>query len=130
MKLFEIDTVLSPLAREMSHRADEILDLREAALRRENPGRCVSCYFKLLAGEGNRCVTTPLRLWLEQHMEVVACDPAQGELERLPLQLDTEDIMGYCQQVMQDIRHDRSYAGHSAIELTFQFKSLPVASVA
>jgi hypothetical protein len=130
MKDMDIDAALVPITRELQHWADEILDLREAAVRRLDPGRCISCYFKLLAGSrpGDKPVTTPLRLWLEQHLEVVARDSGQRELERLPVHLETEDIEAYCQQVMADFRYDRDYAHLPTIELAFQFKETDNAS--
>ncbi|NBB79759.1 MAG: hypothetical protein GVY36_09980 [Verrucomicrobia bacterium] len=120
----EIDTVLSPIAREMSHRADAILDLREAAARRSDPGRCISCYFKLLAGTRAdiKPIATPLRQWLEAHLEVVARDPNLQELERIPIRLETDGIEAYCQQVMEEFRYDRGYQDIPTIELSFQFK--------
>jgi len=120
-----IDHVLTPIAREMSHRADDILDLRDAAIRRDDPGRCLSCYFRLLAGarSGDAETTTPLRKWLEQHLEIVAHDAGlQKELERLPLHLELDSIEGYCQRMMQAFREDRAYQHLPLIELSFQFK--------
>lgn len=122
----EIDTVLSPIAREMSHRADAILDLREAAAQRNDPGRCISCYFKLLAGARPdiKPVATPLRQWLEAHLEVVARAPNLQELERIPIRLETDGIEAYCQQIMEEFRYDRVYQDLPMIELSFQFKEL------
>lgn len=126
MNTLEFDQILIPIAAEQSHRANEILELREAALRHHDPGRCISCYFKLLAGSrsGSKQTTTPLRRWLEQHLVVVARNSASPlqELERLPVQLKTDDIEGYCQQVMDAFRYDRSYQDIPSIELTFRFK--------
>ena len=121
------DKALFPIARELSHCADEILDLREAALRRDDPGRCLSCYFKILGGSRHSMghITTPLRQWLEQHLEVVAHGSSQSELERLPIQLPSEGSDGlevFCRQIMANFREDRTYQDLAKIELSFQFK--------
>jgi hypothetical protein len=123
----DFDKVLFPIARELSHCADEILDLREAALRRNDPGRCLSCYFKILVGSSQAAahITTPLRMWLEQHLEVVACAPSRSELERLPIQLppvQADGIEGFCRQIMSNFREDRTYQDLPKIELSFRFK--------
>ena len=124
---YEIDSILSPIAQELSYRADDILDLREAAARRNDPGRCLSCYFRILAGvrPESMALATPLREWLEQHLEVVAQGPELEELERIPIHLDpadTEDIEDFCQQMIHQFRYDRTYQGLRSIELSFQFK--------
>jgi hypothetical protein len=126
----EIDAVLSPIAREMRHRADAILDLREAAARRNDPGRCISCYFKLLAGARPdiKPAATPLRRWLEAHLEVVARDPNLRELERIPIHLETDGMETYCQQIMDQFRYDRGYQDLPSIELSFQFKEAAAAT--
>lgn len=123
----EIDTVLSPVARELSDRADAILDLREAAARRNDPGRCIQCYFKLLAGARPHVkpVATPLRQWLESHLEVVARDANARELERIPVRLETgesDGIEAYCESVMNCFRYDRGYQDLPMIELSFRFR--------
>jgi hypothetical protein len=127
MSSSNFDKVLFPIARELSHCADEILDLREAALQRNDPGRCLSCYFKILGSSQQTTAhfTSPLRQWLEQHLEVVACGPSQSELERLPIQLPPEHsdgIEAFCRQIMTAFREDRSYQNLPEIELSFQFK--------
>lgn len=125
----EFDKVLFPVARELSYCADDILELRDAALRRDDPSRCLSCYFKILGGARLTAVhhvTTPLRQWLEQHLEVVARDLSLCcELERLSIQLLPEQsngIEGFCRQIMNAFREDRVYQHIPEIELTFQFK--------
>ncbi|MFQ3270304.1 MAG: hypothetical protein ACI9A1_000618 [Lentimonas sp.] len=127
MSSSDFDKVLFPIARELSHCADEILDLREAALQRNDPGRCLSCYFKILGGSRHTTahLTNPLRQWLEQHLEVVACGPSLSELERLPIQLPPEASVGieaFCRQIMTAFREDRTYQNLPLIELSFQFK--------
>ena len=126
----EIDQILVPIAQHLSHRTNDILDLREAATQRNDPGHCVSCYFKLLGGSPSNAqrATTPLRLWLEKHLEVVARDPNQRELERIPVNLQTTSIESYCDQVMRVFREDRVYHDIPTIRLSFQFKE--TASVA
>jgi hypothetical protein len=122
--VWDIDTVLSPIARELSHRADTILDLREAAAQRSDPGMCISCYFKLLASAHPHIkpVATPLREWLEAHLEVVARDSNLRELERVPIQLETDEMEAYCHRIMNEFRYDRAYQDAPMIELSFRFK--------
>jgi hypothetical protein len=124
MNRLELDQILRPIAQNLSHHADEILDLREAAIKENNPGRCISCYYKLLADPRpeSKPITTPLRRWLEQHLEVVAHDPAQQVLERLPVKLSSDDLEDYCQQVINEIRYDRGYHSLLSIDLSFAFK--------
>ena len=124
MNSLEIDQILLPITQELSHRADDILDLREAATRQNNPGRCISCYFKLLAYSRPEAkpATTPLRQWLEQHLEVVAHDPEQQVLERLPVKLGTDDMEDYCQGIINKMRYDRGYQSLLSIDLSFAFK--------
>ena len=124
MLAIDIDEALTPIAREMSHRADDILELRDAARFRSDPGRCLSCYFKLLSNstQSSAKAATPLRRWLEQHLEVVAKDGYMRELERVPLSLDADEIEEYCQQIITTFQEDRSYQHISDIELSFQFR--------
>ena len=124
MSPLEFDQILVPIAQQLSHRANEILDLREAATQRNDPGHCVSCYFKLLGGSqgSTQQATTPLRLWLEKHLEVVARDPNQRELQRIPVDLQSDSIGGYCDQVMRAFHENHVYHNIPAIKLSFQFK--------
>lgn len=132
MSASNIDEALTPLAQKMSHHANDILDLREAAISRDDPGRCLSCYFKLLSYSQNTShdTITPLRKWLEQHLEVVAIDHDDGlkELERMPLHLNADRMESYCQQVITSFREDRSYQHLADIELSLQFRRETVAS--
>ncbi len=85
--------VLEKLAAPLSKQADTLLDLREAVFARRAPGTCVSCYFQLLATEGaqrNPPLLTPLRQWLEAHIEIVAQDDDARELDRCPLAIGEE----------------------------------------
>jgi hypothetical protein len=124
MSANNIDEALIPIARKMSHYADDILDLREAAVVGADPGRCLSCYFKLLSYSQNtgQDIVTPLRTWLEQHLEVVATDNDLKELERMPLKLDAVRMESYCRQVMSLFRADRCYQDVEYIELSLQFR--------
>jgi hypothetical protein len=78
----------------------------------------------LLAGARpeSRPAATPLRQWLEQHLEVVARDPNRHELERLPIDLETDGMEDYCRRIMDTFRFDRGYADLPTIELSFEFK--------
>lgn len=103
--------------------ADALLDLRDAVLARRDAGDCLGCYFKILGYYGERSPgrVTPLRQWLEAHLELVARVPGVGELERIPLRLESEDLEGFCVGMMNRIREERSYP-YSMIELCVGFR--------
>ncbi|TAG28434.1 MAG: hypothetical protein EAZ36_05880, partial [Verrucomicrobia bacterium] len=72
---------------------------------------------------------TPLRAWLEAHIEAAACD-AQGHLlETCPIQHDSDDLESCCHALMREFHESRAYPT-STIELRFRYKSLthPVAA--
>lgn len=104
--------------------ADQIIDIRETVRQKGNPGTCVRCYFtiygKAAESAGDRLL--PLRQWLERHIEVVARDDSDNELERLPVVLDhDEDLQSYCERLMAEFRDNRVYA-HRRIGLSFRFR--------
>ena len=118
------DSVLGMLATPFLRQADTLLDLRECALRRVRPGRCVACYFALsrdAAAEEAISRLFPLRRWLEGHIEVVAHDDGERTLEALPLLLDGEDLETYCREVMAEFQQNRAYASPH-ITLSFRFR--------
>ncbi|WP_221030727.1 hypothetical protein [Actomonas aquatica] len=133
----EIDHLLIEIASPLAREADTILDLRAAASADPHPGRCVSCYFKLLAAAPADLTPrfTPLRRWLEARIEITATDDQrQTLLEVLPLQLDDADLESCCRRAMNHIFEDRAYPQSSEIGLRFRFRSAtptsPVASSA
>ena len=103
--------VLEKLAAPLAKQADTLLDLREAVLSRGAPGRCVTCYFKLLAAEGARKdppLLTPLRQWLEAHIEIVAQDDDAQELERSPLEIgEGESLDDFVRRLINRYFEDR-----------------------
>lgn len=115
--------VLVPLGDVFRRQADAILDLREYVLSRQNPGRCVSCYFKLFRAARGETVArlAALRKWLEHNLIVVAKDEQDRLLERIPLHLEDGDLESFCQRMSQEIIHDRAYPS-KRIELCFAFK--------
>lgn len=118
-----LDRVLSPIAREARHCADVLLDIRDLASRRNEPGKCVACFFRIMGtvsrGSDPRFVE-PLRGWLEERLEIVAEDDHSRELERLRVKLEGDDLESFCQGVMSRIHHDRSYSSPS-VSLRFSF---------
>lgn len=123
-----IDEVLGPVAKEGTGVADSLLDLREEVLRRRDAGKCLQCYFRIygrVSGVGEEPIQ-PLRCWLEEHVEVVAKDHEERELERVPLSLHSESLEDFCQEMMQEFRQNRCYDG-PAIELSLTFKETPAA---
>lgn len=121
--------VLVPLSDAFYKQADAILDLREYALSKQNPGRCVSCYFKLFsAARGDKVRRLQaLRKWLETNLVVVARDEQDRLLERIPLYLDEGDLESFCQRMLQEVVHNRVY-NTKRIELQFAFKGESLAA--
>ncbi len=120
----EIDHLLGDIAAPLAREADTLLDLREAATSASHPGRCVSCYFKLLAASPQQVSPrlTPLREWLESRIEITATGDEGLLLETLPLHLDAPDLESCCRRVMDAIFEDRSYVHARTIGLQFRFR--------
>ena len=120
----QIEDLIKPVAKQMPFCADTILDLRTALVSRQHPGKCVACFFKILAPacqieKTNSLV--PLRSWLEENLEIVVKDDSTSELERLSINLLEDDLETFCQKVMTQIHYDRSYASKQ-ISLHFAYK--------
>ncbi len=124
----QLDAALGPVAAKDGGLADSLLDLREAALRRQDAGQCLKCYFRIhgRAAEKGEGALTPLRTWLETHLEVVARDHEEQELERVPLSLHSASLDDFCQEMLREFRENRCYA-HPSIELSLAFKSTSAA---
>lgn len=121
-----LENVLVGLGKPLCHEADTLLDLRECALNRNRPGRCVACYFTLRAAAKETALDklAALRHWLETHIEVVACDAEARRLETLPLHLETAcDLEKFCCDVMAEFRDNRAYKS-SLIQLEFRYRDL------
>jgi len=118
----DIDTILSPLASRACRAADEILDLRQAAKDRRNPGACVRCYFKIYdqLPEPDNSFLDGLKNWIESHVVVVVRDAWEQELERVPVQLTNNDLESYCRSLMEVFHQDRSY-NSPRLQLQFEF---------
>ncbi|WOO41391.1 hypothetical protein [Rubellicoccus peritrichatus] len=124
-----IHEILAPLGHDFRKQADDLLDLREYALSKSNPGRCVSCYFNLFkntSGIGDNRLAI-LRKWLETNLEIVAKGDQDKFLERLPLHLDDEDLESFCARIMQEIITNRVYESER-IALFFRFKNKSTAA--
>lgn len=126
MAPISIDPVIAPLAATFCRQADALLDLRECAMQGTRPGRCVACYFALQDAAAEKAIAAlcPLRQWLESRIEVVAFDPAEKALERLPLNLQAGGLEEYCRDVMAEFLENRAYAA-SRIQLEFRYKDVP-----
>jgi len=118
-----IDPALRILAPVASRWADDLLDLRDAALTAGNPGTCVRCYYAIYGRIADRWEdkVLPLRRWLENHVEIVAKDELDNELERLPISLNGRDLESYCEEMMMEFRENRAYPS-DAIRLSFRFR--------
>ncbi len=126
---FEND-ILGPLSRSFYRQADELLDLREAALTKAHPGRCVSCYFKLFSSADGMSVAKldALRRWLERNLIIEARDDSDQVLEKMPVCLDEEgDLEDYCRRLSMEVLNNRVYPAER-IELRFNFKDATLAA--
>ncbi|NBD38041.1 MAG: hypothetical protein GVY10_05685 [Verrucomicrobia bacterium] len=123
-----LDEALGPVADRDRILADSLLDLREAALQRRDAGQCLQCYFRIYGRAAERGVgpITPLRQWMESHLEIVARDHEEQELERVPLILESESLEDFCSGMMREFRENRCYP-QPAIELSLAFKTVPAA---
>ncbi|MEM9227004.1 MAG: hypothetical protein AAGA45_03465 [Verrucomicrobiota bacterium] len=122
--------VLVPLSQSFSRQADALLDLRDAAIKRHHPGRCVSCYFKLFSRADARGTIhlESLRSWLESNLIIEARDDRNEVLETLPVCLDDEqDLEAYCTRMSHEVLTNRVYCSDK-IELRFTFKEDAVAA--
>ncbi len=119
----DLDPLLAPLASPLRRAADSLLELREAARAGATPGRCIRCYFQLLAAASRDVQPrlTPLRTWLENHIEAAACDADGRLLEVIPVRLDADDLETCCRAIMREMHEDRAYDTPS-IRLDFRYK--------
>ena len=119
------DPVLAPLAAPFRREADTLLDLRDCVVNEVRPGRCVACYFALQSSAAERAIAAlcPLRQWLEERIEVVAFGASREALETLPLNLEGENLEGFCREVMAEFQENRAYALDS-IQLEFRYKAV------
>lgn len=123
----DLDTLLAPLAAPLRRAADQLLDLRSAARSGSTPGRCIRCYFELLAAAPSSVQPrlTPLRAWLEARIEAAATDAEGRLLETLPVDLDTDDLETCCRRIMREVTENRAYA---TPHITLGFRYKPAAS--
>ena len=121
----DLDPLLAPLAAPLRRAADSLLELREAARSGSTPGRCIRCYFQLLAVDSRDVQTriTQLRVWLENHIEAEACDADGHLLEVLPVRLDADDLETCCRGIMREMHEDRAYDTPN-IQMSFRYKTL------
>ena len=119
----DLDALLAPLAAPLRREADSLLDLRAAARAGSTPGRCIRCYFNLLAAApaSVQPSLTPLRAWLEARIEAAATDAEGRFLEALPVDLDAEDLETCCRRLMREMTENRSYQSPH-INLGFRYK--------
>jgi hypothetical protein len=124
MIIEQIEDLINPVAKQMPFCADTILDLRTALINGQHPGKCVACFFKILAPacriEKVNAVA-PLKDWLEKNLEIVVKDDSTLELERLSVNLLEDDLETFCQKVMMQIHYDRNYANRQ-LSLHFAYK--------
>ena len=117
------DQLIAPIVQNVRGCADDLLDLREAALTGKVPGACVACFFRVM-GKAERhsaeSTVIPLKGWLETNIEIIAENHKQQVLERQPLKLDNNDLESYCYSIMDVMINDRNYIDEQ-ISLRFDF---------
>lgn len=121
----DIDPLLAPLAAPLRRAADTLLDLRAAARQGTTPGRCIRCYFQLLAASpaADQARLTPLRAWLETHIEAAASDADGRLLETLPVDLAASpDLETCCRSLMDEMLQNRAY-DTPRLTLAFRYKA-------
>lgn len=125
-----LDPLIADLATALRGQGDVLLDLREAA--DTSPGRCIRCYFQLLASASSaaRPRLTPLRAWLEARIEAAAHDDDGRLLETLPVRLEEdEDLESCCRRIMREVAEDRAH-GAPSIHLGFRHRAATVLQAA
>lgn len=125
----DLDALLASLAAPLRRASDTLLDLREAARSGQAPGRCIRCYFNLIAAapRAEQARLTPLRAWLEARIEAAATDGEGRLLETLPVSLDGEDLEACCRRLMREVTEDRAHPVPH-IQLGFRYKPAALAA--
>lgn len=98
-----------------------LLDLRALLLAKGHAGKCVRCFFGLLGDMNQTGSLSPLKHWLEHHVEVEIT--ANGEpLGVLPLRLGQhQDLDSFCHAAIDTLRYDRVWA-HERMDLRLRYK--------
>lgn len=120
----DIDKILKPLAANLAHEADSVLDLRDLLVSQGHPGKCVKCFFRIFeaAGREGAARLAPLRHWLEQNV-LIAVRAGGRELETLPFTpQDHESLEDFCMRAIRVIRLDRGYS-QQQLDLAFRYKT-------
>lgn len=125
----DLDALLASLVVPLRNAGDSLLDLREAARSGATAGRCIRCYFNLLAVAPSSAQPrlTPLRVWLEARIEAAATDAEGRLLESIPVSLDTQDLETCCRRLMREMTENRAY-DTPHINLGFRYKPASLAA--
>ena len=99
--------VLKPLCEPFRREADCLLQLHEMTAQPHPPGECVRCFYRLLAqaDDSRRPALTPLRQWIETHIEIAVEADCRDAL-RFPVALEDDDLESFCQRAMHRVRED------------------------
>lgn len=127
MTRIDLAKLFASVAPKTSEGADLVLDLRDLLLSRGHPGKCIKCFFGLLGELDRPGSLAPLRLWLEERVEIAVS--AEGNLlETLPVDLGKgEDLDSFCNRLIGAIREDRAYTDRH-IDLKFRYRELTSAN--
>lgn len=117
----EIDDLLAGAKARDAEEADLLLDIRETLLNRGHPGKCVNCFFSLVGRKRERNHLAPLRIWLEENVEI-AVSRDEEVLEAIPVRLEGERSLNeFCHRAMEMVREDRAYGGEE-LRLRFRYR--------
>ncbi|MDP0492228.1 MAG: hypothetical protein Q7Q71_14355 [Verrucomicrobiota bacterium JB023] len=117
----EIDTLLAHAIPKTPAGVDVLLDIRENLKERGHPGQCVGCFFSLLKDMHSPEGLRPLRIWLEENLEIAVRVDGE-EAEFLPVMLGkSRSLREYCEKAIELIRLDRAYDAQR-IHLSFRYR--------
>ncbi|MDP0498829.1 MAG: hypothetical protein Q7P63_01905 [Verrucomicrobiota bacterium JB022] len=127
-ELEQLESSLAAIVRANRMAADDALDFREAILHPQTPGKCVQCYFRLLAKAKSNAPITPLRQWLEQRIRVTAEGRQYQYRQQYRLSLDFPDLESCCRAHMEHARQRTETLGGDVM-LRFAFANTEEAAV-
>lgn len=116
--------LIQPLCEPFSSEADRLLDLYELTQKpNRKPGQCLKCFYALFekADDSKVGVLEPLKLWIEQNIEIAikADDQVSG---RFPIELEDPDFDSFCSHAIDRVVNDRVLTGE-LVELELRYKS-------
>lgn len=109
--LSQLDAALAGVCRGCPHLADDILEFREHARCRKEPGRCVRAFFDFMGRSERKDMPElfSIREWLCRAVEIAVCVRSH-EVERLPFcPEEPDDLETFCRRAIGHVASDRVY---------------------